>query len=155
LYRIWGPCLRNACAAAGLMLVVVAGRGLAQSTTQNPDQGTIDESQFIGENWVQTYPDYSYLDGCHTGYRAFTFTADHYFVFNLKVHGSWRVSSIGNTLDLTVLSGPTPSVLQLIYNNGSTLRPNIATNAPTTVQSNPANGTFQFRRSDLFQRCAN
>ena len=133
------------------MLLVVAGRGVAQAP--KAPAGPADETVFTASNWVQTYPDYSYLNGCTTGERAFTFTSDHYFIFNFKVHGSWRISAIGNTINLVITSGPARSNLQLVYDGSSSLRPNLPTNVPTTVQSNPANGTFSFRRSDLFTRC--
>ena len=150
--RIGDLNIRSVSAAASLILLVVAGQGVAQS--QKTPGAPVDETAFTSGNWVQTYPDYSYLDGCTTGERAFTFQSDHYFIFNFKVHGSWRLSSSGNTINLLIRSGPTPSVLQLVYDGSSTLRPNLPTNLPTTVQSNPANGTFSFRRSDLFTRCA-
>ena len=92
LYRIWGrehqECLRRRQLDAGCR----RWKGRRPVDHAEPGSGNDRRNRNSSGNWVQTYPDYSYLDGCHTGDRAFTFQSDHYFVFNLKVHGSWRVS---------------------------------------------------------------
>jgi len=54
--------------------------------------------RFILHNWAQIRPDFAYLNGCATGYRAFSFSRDGYFVFNRNVHGVWRVTDQSNLI---------------------------------------------------------
>ncbi|HUK57686.1 MAG TPA: hypothetical protein VLV50_00540 [Stellaceae bacterium] len=112
------------------------------------------ESVLTQHKWSQIVPNYAYLDGCVTGYRAFVFTADGYFIFNGNVHGSWRLTNNNLVRLQTRSNGTRPGqILQLRFESDNTLSPIVATNTLSTKPPNPANGTFDFRRYDLFQEC--
>ena len=117
---------------------------------ENPDNLTIHSDVFVGSYWSQIRPNYSYLNGCETGYRAFSFTRDGYFVFDNKVHGSWRVDRLGNL----VLRTKEGRQLKLSHNQGGMLVPIVSTNQLLNQPPNPPSGEFYFRRTDLFQQCA-
>jgi hypothetical protein len=108
-----------------------------------------DPAVFSRHFWSQIRPDYSYLNGCVTGYRAFTFRADGYFTFNQHVHGSWRVDQQGNL----VLRSKTGQQIILVYDKSGVLAPVVPTNATSSLPVNSAAGDFNFRRTDLFKEC--
>ncbi len=141
-----------AAAATAVSLVLSVAPLSAQSPT-TPNQPP-DATLLTQHSWSQIVPNYDYLDGCVTGYRAFVFTPDGYFVFNGNVHGSWRLTP-NNLIRLqTRGNGTRPGqILQLRFASSSTLSPIVASNALSTTPPNPANGTFDFRRYDLFQEC--
>ena len=134
--------------AAGIVLVtLMLGSGsLAQ---QVEDEAIVPADVFIGHFWSQIKPDYSYLAGCTTGYRSFYFSETGYFLFDNRVHGSWRVDRLGNL----VLRTKAGQQLTLSYNRDITLMPIVQTNQLTNQPANTAAGAFYFRRTDLFQKC--
>lgn len=74
----------------GLVLLFLSAPSLAQ-TNLMPEG-------FTQHNWTQIRPDFGYLNGCTTGYRAFSFGRDSYFIFNRNIHGSWRITPQGNLI---------------------------------------------------------
>ena len=116
----------------------------AQEATSGPDPAI-----FSRHYWSQIRPDYSYLNGCVTGYRAFVFRDDGYFTFNQHVHGSWRIDQQGNL----VLHSKTGQQLILVFDKFSVLAPVVSTNATSSLPVNSAAGDFNFRRTDLFKEC--
>lgn len=78
---------------AAVLLLLPATLTLAQ-----PNEGNVGvmPDRFTHHNWAQIRPDFGYLNGCATGYRAFSFGKDGYFVFNRNIHGSWRLTPQGN-----------------------------------------------------------
>jgi len=111
-----------------------------------------DPSIFTAHAWSQIVPNYGYLNACQTGYRAFVFTDDGYFVFDRRVHGSWRETARGTLLLLTRSGFTRSQALELLFDGKNTLTPNVPTN--TEAQPvNPPNGIFAFRRYDRFQLC--
>jgi hypothetical protein len=131
---------------AALFMATPGGCACAQ---ESPDNLIIHSDDFVGSYWSQIRPNYSYLNGCETGYRAFSFTRDGYFVFDNKVHGSWRVDRLGNL----VLRTKEGRQLKLSHNQSGLLVPVVSNNQLTKGPPNPASGEFYFRRTDLFQQC--
>jgi hypothetical protein len=149
------PALRCVIAAAAIVvgLTFVDGSPLAQQSA-GQDNTNVDINTFTKYYWSQIVPNYSYLNGCVNGYRAFIFTPDGYFVFDGKVHGSWRLTTNNLLRVQTKASGNRPSqILELQFQSATTFTPIVPSNAVTTTPPNPANGTFDFRRYDLFQQC--
>ncbi len=129
-----------------LLVVTLVAHATAQ---QNPDNLIIHSDVFVDSYWSQVRPNYSYLNGCETGYRAFLFTRDGYFVFDRKVHGSWRLDHLGNL----VLRTKEGRQLKLSHSPSGMLVPIVSTNQLTNRPPNPPSGEFYFRRTDLFQQC--
>jgi hypothetical protein len=116
---------------------------------QDEDQGVVHRDVFTKHYWSQIQPNYFYLNGCSTGYRAFLFNDTGYFLFDNRVHGSWRVDQLGN-LRLRTTDG---RELRLYYDKVTSLVPIVPTNELTSQPANSASGTFYFRRTDVFQEC--
>ena len=108
-----------------------------------------DPAVFSRHYWSQIRPDYSYLNGCVTGYRAFVFRDDGYFTFNQHIHGSWRIDQQGNL----VVRSKTGQQLILVFDKSGVLAPVVPTNATSSLPVNSAAGDFNFRRTDLFKEC--
>jgi hypothetical protein len=97
---------------AAVLLLVSAVPSLAQTTDGNAG---VTADQLTRHNWAQIRPNFGYLHGCATGYSAFSFGEDGYFVFNRNIHGSWRLTPEGNVILRTkngqtftlIVAGPT------------------------------------------------
>lgn len=88
--------------------------------------------------WSQIYPNLNYLNGCLTGYRAFVFSPNGYFIFNQRIHGNWRIDWQGN--------------LVLKTQNGQNFR--LYRGGPDTLR--PANSTrivSFLARNQVFKEC--
>ena len=130
---------------AALFMAFPGARAIAQESS---DSLVVDS--FVGTYWSQIRPNYAYLNGCETGFRSFSFTRDGYFVFDNKVHGSWRVDRLGNL----VLRTKEGKQLRLAHSQSGLLVPIVSNNQLAAGSPNPASGEFYFRRTDLFQQCA-
>lgn len=128
----------------------MASPGERVSAQESPDNLIMDSDVFVGSYWSQIRPNYEYLNGCETGFRSFSFTRDGYFVFDNKVHGSWRVDRLGNL----VLRTKEGKELKLSHNQSGLLVPIVSNNQLAMGPPNPASGGFYFRRTDQFQQCA-
>lgn len=117
--------------AAGILSYTAMGTAFAQRA----DEGQGDTSRFTGKYWAQIRPDRAYLNGCVTGYRAFQFADSGYFIFDRKIHGSWRVDRFDNLI-LRTREGKR---IRLVYDHQQTLMPT-------------ENGAF-LRRDQRFQAC--
>ena len=130
-------------------LVAVAAACPVSAQTQR-----YDPTIFTSSKWVQVVPDYSYLNGCVTGYRAFDFSDDGFFILDNKVHGDWREGGDGNIVIRIRLGPQKGTSVLLIFNGSDLLQPNVPSNTTTDVAPNPANGSFTFRHYDRFRKCA-
>jgi hypothetical protein len=119
LKRLAGAHLR--CLVGALLVTAVPGIGHAQDASQA--SGVITESTFTKRAWTQSRPNYSYLNGCVTGYRTFVFTDDGYFVFNRNIRGSWRLTTGGNVS----LKNRGGQRITLYYDKRFSLTPSITT----------------------------
>jgi len=90
---ILGRPLRRLGHACGALLVLGGSPALAQRS-----ENAVGPDRFTQRYWSQISPNRDYLNGCVTGYQAFSFSQTGYFVFNRKVHGSWRVDPFGNLI---------------------------------------------------------
>lgn len=113
-----------------LLAVSMAPHALAQQPEQD-----VTADRFTQHFWSQSRPDRGYLNGCVTGYRAFTFSADGHFVFDRKLHGTWRPDRLNN-LVLRLRDGTT---VRLFFDGQRTLTPSLNGGA--------------FRRDQRFQEC--
>ncbi len=59
------------------------------------------QERFVGRYWSQIRPNLNYQYGCSTGWHAFKFRADGYFVYDGKVTGAWWIDHLGNVAVLT------------------------------------------------------
>jgi len=134
-----------------LLPALVAAAAACPASAQNL---RYDPTIFTSSKWVQVSPDYSYLNGCVTGYRAFDFSDTGYFTLDNKVHGDWKEGGNGN-ITIRIRLGPQEgqSIL-LIFDGTDTLQPNVPSNTTTDVPPNPADGSFTFRHYDRFRKCA-
>lgn len=89
--------LGRAIASLGRACCVLVLLGASPAVAQRADDA-VGSDRFTQRNWSQIRPNRDYLNGCVTGYRAFTFSQTGHFVFNRKVHGSWRVDPFGNLI---------------------------------------------------------
>ena len=76
-------------------VLVSAFAGAARSA-DNSDGDLVLPDRFTQHNWSQIVPNHDYLEGCVTAYRAFQFNPLGYFIFDRRIHGTWRVDSRGN-----------------------------------------------------------
>jgi hypothetical protein len=117
-------------AVLGLALAVGADVVRAQ---EQPD--VIQADRFTTTYWSQIRPDRNYLNGCVTGYRAFQFDQTGYFIFDRRIHGSWRLDQLGNLI-LRTRDG---TRIRLIFDKQQTLMPS---------------ATIAFlKREERFQEC--
>jgi hypothetical protein len=130
---------------------LVLGLALSSVAQAQQDESVVHAGVFTKHYWSQIQPNYSYLNGCSTGYRAFLFADTGYFLFDNRIHGSWRVDRLGNL----VLRTKEGQDLRLYYDRPTTLHPIVPTNQLTNQPPNPPSGTFYFRRTDLFEECSN
>ncbi len=120
-FLIWG--------ASGWMIFAAAS-----ANAQPADEDT-HADRFTNRYWSQSRPDRNYLNGCVTGYRAFMFSDNGYFVFDRRIHGSWRLDQLNNLI-LRTRDGVR---IRLIFDQQQTLSPS-------------ANVAF-LRRDERFQEC--
>lgn len=120
---------------AGVIVLSTLYLTLGNAHAQRVDEDGGNASRFTGKYWSQIRPDRAYLNGCVTGYRAFQFADSGYFIFDRKVHGSWRVDRFDNLI-LRTRDGQR---IRLIFDKQNTLIPS-------------QNGTF-LRRDQRFQEC--
>jgi hypothetical protein len=132
------------------IILVVVSPLVARTVAAQQSGGTATTAPtidtFTAHYWAQISPNFDYLNGCSTGYRAFIFTADGYFIYNQRVHGAWRIDQQGNL----VLRTKQGQVLRLFWDHSKTLTP--STSSSTTTTSAPS-GNANFRHGDKFQQC--
>lgn len=98
-------------AGATCALSLTAAPAFAQIKPPPPDMFP---DLFTQHAWSQIYPDFNYPLGCVNGYLAFVFSDNGSFVFNHRVHGSWRLDGQGN-LALRTRDGER---FKLLYDGG-------------------------------------
>jgi hypothetical protein len=148
----WGESLKRRagrdlrCLVGALLLTTAAGVGHAQDTSETST--VITRSTFTQHAWAQIRPNYAYLNGCVTGYRAFVFSDDGYFVFNRNIRGWWRITSQGNLIlvnrggqHVTLFYDKHVSLTPIVTNTGAAPGISAGTKAATTPPATAATAT--------------
>lgn len=108
--------------------------GGSQARAQRAEDA-VGSDRFTQRSWSQIRPNRDYLNGCVTGYRAFSFSRTGHFVFNRKVHGSWRVDPFGNL----ILRARDGTPMKLVFDRQRVL--------------SPTQDSALLRRQERYQEC--
>lgn len=90
---------------------------VARSATPAEFRRDAGRERFVGRFWSQIRPNLNFQYGCNTGWHAFRFRSDGYFVYDGKIAGSWWIDHLGNVNALTT----TGQKLLLFYDNHNRL----------------------------------
>ncbi|HEY6881025.1 MAG TPA: hypothetical protein VI299_23530 [Polyangiales bacterium] len=121
-----------------LLAVLSVAKVHAQKVEPKLDQGEDDPSNSVLANtrWSMILPERDYEGGCIMGFMTFRFSPLGYFIFNNKIHGSWRIDALG-TVRLRTRDG----VRFMLMLQDNQLR---------AVQNLPF-----LKRGNVFQKCSN
>jgi hypothetical protein len=100
----------RAAALSVLTSILLVARSAAPAEFHERGAG---QERFVGRYWSQIRPNLNFQYGCNTGWHAFRFRSDGYFVYDGKIAGSWWTDHLGNVNVLT----NTGQKLLLFYDN--------------------------------------
>ena len=101
----------------GKIICAVLAFGSKVASAADAPDAPVDESRFVGSYWSQTQPVANFAYGCRTGWHAFSFGTQGYFLYDGTIAGHWWLDH-GTNVRVRTRDG---EILILFYNGGDTL----------------------------------